>query len=74
MSQCLGEVPRLWLFPTAGSLHKLFQLPELFFPAHVHMGTFSSSGGLDLCVPTPKDLMWSLSSLCLSPYSVLLTR
>lgn len=72
MSQCLGEVPRPWIFPTTGSLHKLFHLPALFFPKHVHIGTFSYVGGSTRVFPRPKALMGSLSSLCLSHCSLLL--
>ena len=50
LSQCLGEGSAPWIFPTSGSLCMLFHLPEVFFPAPVHLATFSYLWGLNLCV------------------------
>ena len=50
LSQFLGEGSGPWIFLTSGSSCMLFHLPEVFFPAPVHLATFSYLWGLNLCV------------------------
>ena len=48
LSQCLGEGSGPWIFSTSGSSCMLFHLPEVFFPAPVHLAK------LERCIKTNK--------------------